>query len=258
MRLKDLTVISPGTRKLLAITFSVAVAAVIFAFFYYRQVNMSEDPRVTGARFLMAEYDRLSGGTESHGLFHLLDSADQIFRSVPGYGSSYERGVIYNNKGSSLLMNSLYDSSLTESARFAFLELSVTYADSAITIYRNWLDEWAELSEEEVGASLKQGMSEADPAFAGLNYSNIFRKRVKDVMLARIETPRRLSVSYTNKGTAYRHLMMPDSALVWYERALSVWKHNRTAESNLSVLLGGEPVKPGIIESLFPPDRKKN
>ncbi|MDZ7633253.1 MAG: hypothetical protein U5L72_01945 [Bacteroidales bacterium] len=39
MRLQDLTVISPGTRKILAITISVAALAVIFAFFYYRLVN---------------------------------------------------------------------------------------------------------------------------------------------------------------------------------------------------------------------------
>ncbi|MDX9903531.1 MAG: tetratricopeptide repeat protein, partial [Bacteroidales bacterium] len=109
----------------------------------------------------------------------------------------------------------------------------------------------------DIASRLISEMSEADPAFAGLNFNNIFRKRVKDMMLARVETPRRLSVSYTNKGTAYRHMLMPDSALVFYERALSIWKQNRTAESNLSVLLGGEPVKPGIIESLFPPDRKK-
>ncbi|MDX9904708.1 MAG: tetratricopeptide repeat protein [Bacteroidales bacterium] len=257
MSLKDLTVISPGTRKLLAITISVALAAVIFAFFYYRGVNRSEDPRVAKAREYMAEYDRLSGGTESYALFHLLDSANLIYRRVPGYGSSYETGVIYNNKGSSLLMKALYDSTLTESGKVAFLKLSVTYADSAIAVYRSWLDKWEALSEDDIASRLISEMSEADPAFAGLNFNNIFRKRVKDMMLARVETPRRLSVSYTNKGTAYRHMMMPDSALVFYERALSIWKQNRTAESNLSVLLGGEPVKPGIIESLFPPDRKK-
>lgn len=257
MSLKDLTVISPGTRKLLAITISVALAAVIFAFFYYRGVNRSEDPRVAEAREYMAEYDRLSGGTESYALFHLLDSANLIYRSVPGYGSSYETGVIYNNKGSSLLVKALYDSTLTESGKVAFLELSVTYADSAIEVYRNWIDKWEALSEDDIASRLMSEMSEADPAFAGLNFNNIFRKRVKDIMLARVETPRRLSVSYTNKGTAYRHMLMPDSALVFYERALSIWKQNRTAESNLSVLLGGEPVKPGIIESLFPPDRKK-
>lgn len=257
MSLRDLTVISPGTRKVLAITLSVALLAVIFAFFYYRGVNRSEDPRVAKAREYMAEYDRLSGGTDSYALLHLLDSANLIYRRVPGYSSSYETGVIYNNKGSSLLIKALYDSSLTETDRVACLNLSISYCDSAVVVYRNWLDVWEPLSEEGVAVRLMEGMSENDPAFAGLNFNTVFRKRIKDIMLARVETPRRLSVSYTNKGTAYRHLMMPDSALVWYERALTIWKHNRTAESNLSVLLGGEPVKPGIIESLFPPDRKK-
>jgi len=257
MSLKDLTVISPGTRKLLAITFSVALLAVVFAFFYYRGINRSEDPRVAKAREYMADYDRLSGGTESVALFFMLDSAERIYRRVPGYGSSYENGVIYNNRGSSLLLKALYDSSLTSTEKVTLLELSVSYCDSAVTTYRNWLDQWDPLTEEVVSERLKEQMSESDPAFAGLNFSRLLKKRVKDIMLARVETPRRLSVSYTNKGTAYRHLMMPDSALMYYEKALAIWKHNRTAGSNLSVLLGGEPVKPGIIESLFPPDRKK-
>jgi tetratricopeptide (TPR) repeat protein len=257
MSLKDLTVISSGTRKLLAITFSVALLAVIFAFFYYRGINRSEDPRVAKAREYMADYDRLSGGAESVAMFFLLDSAGKIYRQVPGYGSSYETGVIYNNRGSSLLLKALYDSSLTTTEKVTLLELSVSYCDSAVIIYRNWLGQWEPLTEEEISECLAGEMSESDPAFAGLNYSRLLKKRIKDIMLARVETPRRLSVSYTNKGTAYRHLMMPDSALMYYEMALTIWKHNRTAESNLSVLLGGEPVKPGIIESLFPPDRKK-
>lgn len=257
MSLKDLTVISRGTRKLLAITLSVALMAVIFAFFYYRGINRSEDPRVAKAREFMAEYDRLSGGTDSFALLHLLDSADRIYSQVPGYGSSYETGVIYNNRGSSLLLKAVYDSSLTSTEKVTLLELSVSYCDSAVMVYSNWLEKWDPLTEDEVSVKLEEEMSESDPAFAGLNFRRVFKKRVKDAMLARVETPRRLSVSYTNKGTAYRHMLMPDSALVYYEKALTIWKHNRTAESNLSVLLGGEPVKPGIIESLFPPDRTK-
>lgn len=257
MSLKDLTVISSGTRKLLAITFSVALLAVIFAFFYYRGVNRSEDPRVAKARAYMADYDRLSGGTESVALFFLLDSAERIYNRVPGYGSSYHTGVIYNNRGSSMLLKALYDSLLTSAEKITLLELSVSYCDSAVMVYKNWLAQWDPLTEDEVSEKLKLEMSKSDPAFTGLYFNRVFKKRVKDIMLARVETPRRLSVSYTNKGMAYRHLMMPDSALVYYEKALTIWKHNRTAESNLSVLLGGEPVKPGIIESLFPPDRKK-
>lgn len=257
MSLKDLVVISPGTKKLLAITLSVALLAVIFAFFYYRGVNRSEDPRVAEARALMAEYDRMSGGRNSYALFHLLDSAGEIYRRVPGYESSWERGVIYNNKCSGLLVMALYDSTITACEKNTLLDLSVSYSDSSISVYKGWLDEWEDLSEESVEQRLLPEMNEEDPAFAGLGFQRIFRKRVSDVMLAKIETPRRLSVSFSNKATAYRHLMKQDSALVYYEKALELWKENHAARSNLSVLMGGEPLKRGIIKSLFPPDRKK-
>jgi len=257
MRFQDLIVISSGTKKILAITLSVALLAVIFAFFYYRGINRSEDPRVAGARRFMAEYDRVSGDKDSFKSFHLLDSAGRIYLRVPGYESSWERGVIYNNKCSGLLLMALYDSTLTEPEKKTLLELSLIYCDSSIAVYNRWLSEWEELPDDEVARRVLDGMDEADQAFAGLDFRKISGKRVKDMMLARIETPRRLSVSFTNKATAYRHLMMQDSALAYYERALALWNDNRTAESNLNVLLGGEPVKPGLIKTLFPPDRKK-
>lgn len=257
MSLKDLTVISRGTKTILAITVSVALLAVIFAFFYYRAVNRSEDPRVRKARIYMAEYDRLSGSIRSSDLFYLLDSAAVIYENLPDYESSFEMGVIYNNKCSGLLLLALYDSTKSTDEKQTLLELSVSYCDSSISVYNRWTDEWEGLTEEEVALRLLTGMNEDDTAYAGFNFRHIYRKRVRDILLARIEMPRRLSVSYSNKATAYRHLMMQDSALVLYERALELWKENRAAESNLSVLLGGEPVKPGLIESLFPPDREK-
>ena len=257
MSLQSLITISPGTRKILAITISVTLLAVIFAFFYYRSVNRSADPRVAEARRCMSEYDRVAGGTDSYTWFHLLDSAGLVYKSVPGYRTSWENGVILNNKCSGLLLMALYDSTLTEPEKETLLELSVIYCDSSIAVYNRWLGEWEELPDEEVARRVLDEMDENDIAFAGLNFKRISGKRIRDMMLARIETPRRLSVSYTNKATAYRHLMMQDSALVCYEKALALWKDNRTAESNLSVLLGGEPLKPGIIKSLFPPDRKK-
>jgi hypothetical protein len=257
MSFKDLIVISGGTKKILAITISVTALAVAFAFFYYRGVNRSEDPRVSEARRYMAEYDRVAGGTGSYAFFHLLDSAAMIYGRVPGYETSWEAGVIYNNKCSGLLLMALYDSTIAPSEKNALLELSVVYCDSSISVYNRWLDEWEELPEDSVALRVLTEMHEEDTAFTGLNFRKISGKRVKDVMLATIETPRRLSVSYTNKATAYRHMMLQDSALIYYERALSLWKDNRTAESNLSVLLGGEPLKPGLIKSLFPPDRKK-
>lgn len=257
MSLQGLITISPGTRKILAITISVALLAVVFAFFYYRGVNRAEDPRVAEARRYMSEYDRLAGGKDSYTRFNLLDSAGLIYRSVPGYSNSWEHGVIYNNKCSGLLLMALYDSTITETEKETLLELSVIYCDSSIAVYNRWLGEWEELPDEEVSDRVLAEMDASDSAFAGLNFNRVSEKRIKDVMLARVETPRRLSVSYTNKATAYRHLMMQDSALAYYDRALALWKDNRTAESNLSVLMGGEPLKPGLIKTLFPPDRRK-
>jgi hypothetical protein len=97
-----------------------------------------------------------------------------------------------------------------------------------------------------------------DPAFIGYNYDKLVQGRIKNFKNAIIETPRRLSVSYTNKAAIFRHLLLPDSSLIYYRKALELWKENRIAESNLSVLMGGQPVKPSVIKSLFPPDRLKD
>jgi len=100
-------------------------------------------------------------------------------------------------------------------------------------------------------------MSNNPGAFQGLSFDKILNRRVRNLVTAQIETPRRLSVCMTNKGTIFRHMMQADSAFFYYNHALALWKENRTAESNLSVLMGGEPVKPSLIKSLFPPDKNK-
>jgi hypothetical protein len=257
MVLKALFVISAGTRKLLVITSSVAVIAIVFAIFHYRGINRSEDPRVSRARQMLADYDRMAGGTNSYHFFPLLDSASAIYKSVPGYVNSFERGVILNNKCSALLLMAVYDSTLSDSIKRSLIDLSMVYCDSSIAIYREWKDEWGNLTEETVKQKLEPSMRSDESAFEGYNLERVLGKRVDDIMLAQVEIDRRMSVSFTNRATAFRHLMMQDSALSYYQKALSLWNQNRTAESNLSVLMGGELVKPGIIESLFPPDRKK-
>lgn len=257
MRFKDIFIISKGTRVILAITLTVATLAVVFAFFYYRSVNRSEDPRILKAREFLAEYDRISGNTPSMEAFPLLDSAFAIFREIPDYRSSFETGVIYNNKCSGLLMIALYDSSISSHEKNVLLNLSLGYCDSSISVYRQWLSEWESLSDDEIENKIRSQMHSGDPAFKGYSYEKLLSGRKRNILDAKIETPRRLSVSLSNKGIIYRHLMKVDSALLCYEEALALWKDNRTAKSNLSVLMNGDPIKPGLIESLFPPDRKK-
>ncbi|TFG90447.1 MAG: hypothetical protein E4H16_01780 [Candidatus Atribacteria bacterium] len=240
-----------------AITFSVSVLAIVFAFFYYRSINNSEDPRIRKAREFLSEYEKLAGGVNSFNSFHLLDSANRIFRSLPDYKTSFETGIIYNNKSSALLMMAIYDSSISETEKKELLSLSLKYCDSSIAIYTAWISDWDGLSPEAVEGKISHFMTRDDPQFFNSDFGKVLQRRVRNICTAQIETPRRLSVSLTNKGTIYRHMMKPDSALLFFQEALSLWNENITAKSNMSVLLGGEPVRATLIQSLFPPDKNK-
>jgi hypothetical protein len=154
-------------------------------------------------------------------------------------------------------MVAIYDSTASREEKNKLLDIAMKYCDSSIVVYKSWISDWEKLSYEEIAERISFHMNDSDKVFEGLNFRRIFEKRVKDIIAAQIETPRRLSVSLTNKGTIYRHQLLVDSALSCYNKSLLIWKENITAKSNLSVLMGGEPVKPSIIESLFPPDKNK-
>jgi hypothetical protein len=249
--------ISKGTKVVFLITLSVSVLAILFALFYYRDLNNLEDPRTRKARELLSLFEKESVRMSDFNSFSLLDSAQSIFRSIPDYESSFEIGVIYNNKCSSLLLSAIYDTTISNIEKSILLEMAMKYCDSSITVYENWISIWENLSREKVTDRIQTHMQESDNGFEGLNFKRIFEKRVKDLISAQVETPRRLSVSLSNKGTIFRHQLKIDSAFSCFQKSLSVWKDNRTAKSNLSVLMGGDPVKPTIIESLFPPDKNK-
>jgi len=257
MSLKELFIIGRGTRVVFTITISVTAVAIIFAFFYYRGINRSEDPRIEKARVYLTEYERLSGSANSPSFFYLLDSAENIYRSLPDYASSFERGVVYNNRCSGLLLMAIYDTSISENEKKMLLGLSMSYCDSAIVVYKYWLQNWRNLSGEKISSRLLTIMNTDDDDFTGRNYKKIFRRRIKNIEAAQIETPRRLSVSYSNKAAVYRHSLKQDSALFYYRMAISEWKDNRVAKSNLNVLMGDDPIEPKLIEALFPPDRTK-
>jgi tetratricopeptide (TPR) repeat protein len=257
MQLRDLFIISKGTKVIFLITFSVSLTAVLFALFYYQSINSAEDPRIAVAKNLLLEYEKAQGGINSIEAFPILDSAFAIFRSLPDYSGSFEIGVIYNNKCSALLLPAIYDTTISESEKNNLLALSMSYCDSSINCYNNWKKEWNGLSASDTESKLRTLISEKDPGFEDVNFNKVFKKRVKGIMEAQVETDRRLSVSITNKGIIFRHMQKPDSALICYREALNLWEHNRIAKSNLSVLMGGQPVKPSLLESLFPPDKRK-
>lgn len=256
MNFRDIFKITRGTRVIFTITLSVSLVALVFAFFYYRSINRSEDPRIEQARLYLLKYEKSSGIIGNQTTFAYLDSAMAVFRSLPDYESSFETGLIFNNKCSALLLSAIYDSTLDNSIKTRLLSLSMKYCDSSILIYNRWMNYWGSLSKEDIDIKLKRYMIKDDPAFGGFNFEKILSRRIKNIGMAQIETPRRLSVSCSNKATIFRHMLLTDSSEFYYIKALSLWKENRIAESNLNVLMGGKPLKPSLIKSLFPPDRK--
>jgi tetratricopeptide (TPR) repeat protein len=257
MKIRDLFVISRGTRVVFFITLAVSLLAVFAAVVYYSRLNRAEDPRVLEARRLLHESGELSADNQVSAVFARLDSAAAIYRSLPDYRDSFEPGIIQNNKSSMLLLSAIYDTTVTGDGKEMLLKLAMRYCDSSIFIYERWISDWGNLTEEQLKEGIEPFMKRDDPAFAGLDYDRVLGRRVKALAAAQTETKRRLSVSLTNKAAIYRHLGNADSSLLCLNRALELWSANRTAKSNLSVLLGGEPLKPSIVESLFPPERLK-
>ena len=257
MKISELFHITKGTRVVISITLGICGTAILIAVFYYRSMNRAADPRVIPVRELLQKSEELTGARKAPEAFLVLDSALHLLRSVPGYENSYETGVIFNNACSAWLLSALYDSTLTSSEKENMLQLAQSFADSSTRIYRAWIREWDSLPTDQVRSRIAPFFKPDDPAFAGRNPESILDKRIKDIREAQLETPRRLSVSLTNLGTIHRHLNRPDSALMCYAEALQIWSENRTAQSNLTVLQGGKPLKPSLIQNLFPPDKKK-
>jgi tetratricopeptide (TPR) repeat protein len=257
MPIPNLFKISKGTRVVFGITLGICGTAILVAALYYRGINRSEDPRILPVRELVQKGEELSAARKAPEAFLVFDSALQLLRSIPGYGQSYETGVILNNACSAWLLSGLYDSTLTDREKTQMLHTARLLADSSIRIYQAWIETWSGLSEDQIRIKTVPFFNPDDTAFTGKDPHRIAKKRIRDLQSAQKETPRRLSVSLTNLGTIHRHLNQPDSALVCLTRALELWPENATAKSNLNVLKGGAPVKPSIIRSLFPPDKKQ-
>ncbi len=226
------------------------------AWLYYSYQNAAEDPRVKEARLRLEEYDGLmKNGKFDEGLV-LLDSIEQIYSAVPCYRESFELGVIYNNRGSAWLTMALYNTD--DSMRKAeMLVLASNETMRSINVYEEWMRRFDTISFSEIQSEVITCFPEEDPAFDGFDYQRIVDRRIGDIQLAKIETPRRLSVSYSNLGIIQRHRYQLDSAIQSYIKALKLWNRNPSAKNNLNTLLGRETEDESILRQLFPPDRRK-
>jgi tetratricopeptide (TPR) repeat protein len=248
--------ISNQTKKVLVGIFIIICISLLVAYIYYDGRNKAEDPRIVQTKFMFRQFDELMKENKFSSVLPLLDSIEIILDKVPGYKESYEPGIVYNNRGSAYLSIALYGGK-DSTERLRFLEIAKRNIDSGIVIYNTWLDKNLALSKEELSKNIKPFFSENDVAFKGKNYRNILHKRAEDLVLAQKETPRRLSVCYTNLGIVQRHQYKQNEAVESYIKAIKLWKDNYTARNNFNVLMGKPPKDRSIINQLFPPDKNK-
>ena len=254
--MKGIFTISKQTKKVLVGIFIIICISVLVAYIYYNGKNKAEDPRIVQTKYMFGQFDRLMKENSFSSALPLLDSIEIILVKVPGYKESYELGIVYNNRGSAYLGMALYGSK-DSAERFRLLETAKRNIDSSISIYNTWLSKNRVLSKNEFLINEKTFFSENDVAFKGRNYNRILRKRAEDLVLAQKETPRRLSVCFTNLGIILRHQYKLNEAVESYIKAIELWKDNYTARNNFNVLMGNPPKDRSIIDKLFPPDKNK-
>jgi tetratricopeptide (TPR) repeat protein len=247
--------ISAQTKKVTAGIFIIISASFLTAYIYYNGKNRAEDPRIVQTKYMFRQYDNLMKENQFTSALPILSKIDSILMSVQGYQDSFERAIVYNNRGSAFLGMALYNSpdSVEKTRLLTIAESSI---DSALNIYNNWLNKYSALSTEELHKSIYQFFPGNNSAFKGKNLKKIVKKRVEDLEAAQKETPRRLSVCYTNMGTILRHQYKQDEAVKNYIKAIELWKDNYTARNNFNVLMGKPPEDRSIINQLFPPDKK--
>ncbi len=235
----------------------ILITGIIIAsgWLHYRELNRAEDPRIIDARKKMAEYNELMSENETDLALIILDSVEEIYTGVPGYADSYELGVVLNNRGSVYLIKAETDLINEREINEENLAKAKEFIEGSINIYSGWLDKINSMDRSEIRSMILPFFHESDPVFTGYDLNKIIEKRVDDIVASKIETKRRLSVSYTNLGIIYRYEGDIEKAVEQYEKALELWSENYVAKDNLSQLLGLPAQKRNLIQQMFFEDR---
>ncbi len=252
------------TRALIIIMGALVLIGFGIANFYYSFQNSSVDTRILKARELYSKYDSYTESNNYTGIFNLLDSIEDIYNSINHYSNSFEVGVLNNNRAATYLTmaisfdnNSLSLDGKTTLSKDTLLILSETAALRSIKIYEKWIEEYSTLTKTDIKNNIQNNFLIGLESNTDKEKERFNKKRVSEIVDAQLETPRRLSVAYTNLGTIKRHQENYEHAIIYYKKAITLWDRNLTAENNLNKLLGRPIKKQNILQKIFPPEKDK-
>lgn len=243
-----------GTRVIILIMVVLALVGLAIAWTYYSGINRSVDPRVREARTMYGRFNVYAATNEQDKILSLLDSIEGVFKAVDHYSNSYEIGVVLNNRATIYLTRAISDT-LVDEVRFQYFAMAERALHRGIEYYQGWITTFEALDEAGIHELVYNDFM-ADPVIANDKRAGKYvLQRVKDIMTARAEMPRRLSVSYTNLGIVRRHENRPEEAVEYYVKALELWEDNLAAKNNLNIIFGRPVEKHGLLRRLFPPKR---
>ncbi len=231
----------------------VVIIGVIIAKIYYHNINAAEDPRVIKAKHLYEKYNVLVEKNDYQGVFQILDSIAGIYSQFPDYQESFEMGVVLNDVGAAWLNTALFKAQ--EAEKQSLMDSAKQYCEKAAIIYNNWISEFEKLSKKDISNLVNTYYNANDTCFKDKNLERIKKKRIEDIIAAQKETPRRLSVAYSNLGIICRHNMNYDKAMEYYKKALALWKDNYSAKNNINILLGRDLEERSAFDKLFPKEK---
>ncbi|MEX0988500.1 MAG: tetratricopeptide repeat protein [Bacteroidales bacterium] len=247
--------IDKSKRILLVIMGVLTVVAIVVAQRYYGDKNSSVDPRIVPARKLYEKYNGFAMENQPDSIFHLMDTIESIYSSVEHYATSFEVGVLYNNRAAAWLTMGLFGDFYDTEARDSLVALADSAVRESITIYENWNDLYGEISDGQEENFIEESFLQGLESYPEDYQDQFIQSRIQEITEAQQEIDRRISVSYTNLGMVHRYRENYDSAAICYQYALELWDRNLTAENNLNILLGRPLKKRNFIQRMFPPDR---
>ena len=212
--------INKGTvRDILSMALIVLIGIYI-AKMYYDSVNKSEDPRVVRAKHLYKKYNRYVKENRLKQIIPVLDSIKDIYSGVQHYSNSFELGVIYTDKAAFFLSMALHKTDLTcqelslgSLSKDSLFSIAEDLLMKAIDIYNSWTEETGSLNKTEIKQKILPDFQPSDFNNEASDIDRYIEKAVNDILISQQETPRRLSVCYSNLGIIRRHQERYDDAI---------------------------------------------